>query len=460
MSISALIPIVAMLSISTPVAKGGELRVDMLAVLDGWVDGYLADQNDAVGDIRRGQFHGSDNMRLQECTALIAWAYTQPDSRHHGSPEALHAAVASIDYMCRAQGGNGGFNEYHGWCGVPDRDVGRSSVAGFTLTAIARAIEMLAQRREMPGLLAAGIDADGPGAPTVARGKAWRRMLSGSMENVSAGSGRGHSANQDMCALAAVYALNDAWRALVPSEPPLRSDAEVAALRDEILHGRPKDARNEYAGKWFSRKGIAFEGRPYAGYDANYAAVTLAYVGLCADYDDEVARFGATYWEALQYFLVPSEASALGITMEDGISRRVSAGDERLPPMWALGLTRTLHPTGERAYAIALPGFAADVEGRMALRSPHTYQIASYLYADWLDRMAPALDGDYRLPAERSHAWTFRDPEAGTLVTQDEDGVLTYYVEPWGASDGAREHVWGSETRDVPSRHLFPEAQR
>ncbi len=193
---------------------------------------------------------------------------------------------------------------------------------------------------------------------------------------------------------------------------------------------------------------------------AAYRAAVIGLGRMGSTYDDEVARFGATYWEALQYFLVPSEASPLGLYMEDGVSRRVSRGGERLPPMWAMGLTRQLHPAGERAYAVTLPRFAADIAERMALPSPHTYQIASYLYADWLDRMAPPAAGDYRLPAERDSAWAFQDPEAGTLVTRDEAGVLTYYVEPWGDADGAREHVWGSDARDIPSRRLFPEAQR
>ena len=123
--------------------------------------------------------------------------------------------------------------------------------------------------------------------------------------------------------------------------------------------------------------------------------------------------------------------------------------------MWALGLARALHPAGERAYAVALPRFAEDVSARMALPSPHTYQIASYLYADWLDRLATFTATDYRLPAERSGPWSCCDPEAGTLVTKGDDGVLTYYVEPWDTPDGAREHVWGEAPRDIPSRHVF-----
>ncbi|MAF12959.1 hypothetical protein CMK11_21115, partial [Candidatus Poribacteria bacterium] len=324
MALGAVLPVVACLVSAPPAVDVHALRRDVVAVLDEWVDAYLVDQNLAPGSIRRGQFHDSDNMRLQECTALIAWVYATPDSRHHRSQAALDAAVASIDYMCRAQGSNGGLNEYHGWCGVPDRTPGKSSVAGFTLYGIALAIELLSPLDVMETILADEIDADGPAMPTMQRRSAWQRLLCLAMGNLYAGSGRGHSANQDLCALAAVYAVNRAWRSLSPSAPPLKSDAEVAAMRDEIFYGSPRDARNEYAGKWFSDMGLLFEGRPYAGYDANYAAVTLAYTGLCGDYDPEAARFGAKYWSALEYFFVPDVNSPLGISMEDGVSRRAS----------------------------------------------------------------------------------------------------------------------------------------
>lgn len=59
------------------------LRSDIVTVLDGWFDSYLSNQNDAPGDVRGGQFHKSDNMRMQECTQLIAWSYVNEESRHH-----------------------------------------------------------------------------------------------------------------------------------------------------------------------------------------------------------------------------------------------------------------------------------------------------------------------------------------------------------------------------------------
>ena len=177
--------------ISSGSTEMATLRGQIIEMLDNWVDIYVGDQNLAAGDVRHGQFHNSDNMRMQECTALIAWAYINEKSRHHGRPEVLDCAIWSVDYMVRAQGSNGGFNEYHGWCGAPDRTLGKSSVTGFTLYAIGRAISMLAPLPEMDSKFTELIDANGHGADTP-RIKAWRNMLKAAMENQYSGTGRGH----------------------------------------------------------------------------------------------------------------------------------------------------------------------------------------------------------------------------------------------------------------------------
>ncbi len=186
-------------------AEMAGLRRQVIQMLDDWVEIYVNDQNLTPGDVRHGQFHNSDNMRMQECTPLVAWAYMNEESRHYNRPEVLNCAIWSVDYMVRAQGSNGGFNEYHGWCGAPERTLGKSSVTGFTLYAIGRAIAMLVPLPEMQARLAETIDANGHG-PDTPRIEAWRDMLEAAMENQYSGPGRGHAPNQDACALAAVFA--------------------------------------------------------------------------------------------------------------------------------------------------------------------------------------------------------------------------------------------------------------
>jgi len=433
------------------------LRSQIISVLDGWVDIYLNDQNLIPGDVRHGQFHNSDNMRMQECTQLIAWAYTSKDSRHYERPEVLDCAVWAIDYMVRAQGNNGGFNEYHGWCGAPERTTGKSSVTGFTLYAIGRAISILTPLPEMRNKLQQPIDADGRGMPGMPRLSAWRNMLKAAMENQYSGTGRGHAPNQDACALAAVFAMNEAWGMLSPAQPPLKTQEDITALRDEILFGRPPDATNRPLRKWFTATGLPLEsGHGFAGYDANYAQVALAFLALCARRDNQVGAFLHKYWNALQHFYVPDSTAPLGIYVENGISRRLANGGAMSPSIWAIALGRNYHPVGQRLYALTLEGFGADVPERMRLKSPHHFQISSYLYTEWLDDFKTPRDTDYRLPAERPGPWEFQDEETKTLVQKSEDGRLSYYTEHWQTPEGARRHVWGQEPEDLPNEELFP----
>ena len=430
------------------------LRRQIIAVLDGWVDMYLRDQNHVSGDVRHGQFHNSDNMRMQECTQLIAWAYLNEDSRHRARPEVLDCALWSVDYMVRAQGSNGGFNEYHGWCGAPQRTTGKSSVTGFTLYAIGRAIAMLTPLPEMRHRLTELIDADGLNGVGIPRIEAWRNMLKAAMNNQYSGTGRGHAPNQDACALAAVFAMNEAWEILSPGQPPLKTQEEVAALREEILFGKPIDSTKR-APKWFTAEGLPMEkGKGFRGYDANYAQVALAFLGLCARRDPKVGEFLSKYWSAVEHFYVSDETSSLRAFMENGISRRLPNGT-RLPFMPAIALTRD-YPAGQRLYALTLEGFAADVPGNMRLKSPHHFQITSYLYTEWLDDFSSPEDTNYRLLTERPGSWEFRDSEAKTLIQKTEDGRLVYYIEHWQTPDGARKHVWGEASKEVPNEGMFP----
>jgi len=433
-----------------------QVRSQVVAVLDGWIDRFLDDQNLDADDVRHGQFHQSDNMRLQECTQLIAWAYIQPDSRHFQNPRARDGAVWSIDYMVRAQGDNGGFNEYHGWCGAPERTKGKSSVTGFTMYAIARAVVILTPLPEMRERLQEPIDTDGRNGPDRPRVDAWRRMLQAAMDNLYSGTGRGHAANQDLCALAAVFAVQEAWEVLSPDAPPLKTSAEVAALRDEIFFGHPAAAAHKGIAKWFTEAGLPIEeGKGFSGYDANYAQVSLAFLGLCARRDPEATAFLGKCWSALEHFFIPDPDSPVGFSMENATSRRVNGALSRLPGLCMLAHGTSAHPAGERMYATVLEGFSRDVPERMKLKSPHHFQISSYLYTEWLDHMTAPKRTDYRLPAERPGPWEWRDEEARILVRKSTEGGLSYYVEHWEQYHQARRVVWGHEPEVVPCTGHF-----
>ena len=433
------------------------VRAGVLARLDQLITSfYLTDQNTNPADVRFGQFHSSDNMRMQECTPVPVWAYLQPDSEVYHSLAALNCAIWSIDYMVRAQGSNGGFNETQGWCGVPNRKTASSSVTGFTLYGIASAIRLLAPLPEMQVRFSEKIDANGSGTNDTFRLSAWKNLLVAAMPYQFSGYGRGHAPNQDLCALAAVFAMNEAYAELTGGAV-LKTHAEVATLETEIFYGRPAAAAGSPNGRWFSDSGLLGEpGHGFYGYDANYGAgVSMEFLGALADRDPGAASFLATYASALQYFYVPDPGAYLGVYAENSVARR-STGSPMNVGMLAFGRTHLYHPAMERLYHLAMPIFAADPADNMQFPSPHNFQIEVWLYCEWLDWLTPSEDVGYRLPAEQPDAVEFRDATFKTLVTKPAGGLPTFYVEFWDATNQARRHVWGQIPEMIHSLGLFP----
>ena len=193
----------------------------------------------------------------------------------------------------------------------------------------------------------------------------------------------------------------------------------------------------------------------YSGYDANYAEVSLAFLGLCARRDPEAAAFLARCWSAIQHFYIPDADSPVGVSLENATSRRVTGPLSRSPQLCIAGITAGAHPAATRLYELVAGPFSKDVQEQMQLKSPHHFQIMSYLYTEWLDRLTPPQHSEYRLPAERPGPWEWRDPEARLMVFKSEANQLTYYVECWEDPGQARRVVWGCRPQNSPSLHLF-----
>ncbi|MGJ8697785.1 MAG: hypothetical protein ACSHYF_15820 [Verrucomicrobiaceae bacterium] len=436
----------------TAVRAGVVARIDQLIT-----DTYLVDRNTTPGDIRHGQFHNSDNMRQSECTPVLVWAYMQPDSAHFENPDVLDAAIWSIDYMCRAQGSNGGFNEFHGWCGVPVRTNGKSSVVGFTLHGLGNAIALMAGLPEMGVRLLELMDPNGTGTNTTLRVVAWKTMLENAMPFQFSGSGRGHAPNQDLCALMGVYAVNEAYAAL-DGGTLLKTQAEIDALANEIYYGNPTAASDRPNGEWFSSTGMIAEfGHGDYGYDANYGIdVGYRYLGVLSGRDTtSAAFFAAKYADAFQYFFVPDGAAPLGVFAENAISRR-GDGVPTEPKMPAIALASAYHPSAARLYDIMLPHFASAPASLMTFKSPHQFQIGVWSYCEWLDTLADREYVSYELPAEQSEAWQFRDDTMKLLVSKPVDGVPTYYAEIWDNAGKGIIHRYGEEAEVIDVLGVFP----
>ncbi len=433
------------------------VRAGVIAKLDQLItDHYLPDQNLTVGDIRHGQFHSSDNMRMAECTPVMVWCYMQPDSQYYGDTNVLNRAIWSIDHMCRAQGVNGGFNEYHGWCGVPDRTNGKSSVVGFTLHALGNAIALMARLPEMQPRLLEYMDPNGTGSNDTPRFAAWKNMLAQAMPFQFSGSGRGHAPNQDLCALMGVYAVNEAYAAL-DGGTLLKTQAEIDLLSNEIYYGYPAAAASRPTGQWFSSTGMLGEhGYGDYGYDGSYGVrVCFRYLGVLAPLDSTTATFLSTkFAEAMKYFFVTDAAAPLGVYAENGIARR-STGDPLDPGIYSIGCARGYHDSLDRLYDIMLPHFAAAPTANMSFPSPHQFQIGVWGYCEWMDKLAEPVNTDYRLPAELSAAWEFRDDTYKLLVSKQTNSVPVYYTEIWETADKGRLHITGQAAETIDSWYEF-----
>ena len=71
----------------------GKLQWDIVVVLDNWVSIYVNDQNPNPNDIRHGQYHNTDDTRIQEYTALAAWVSPYLKSICYQSSDALNSAI-------------------------------------------------------------------------------------------------------------------------------------------------------------------------------------------------------------------------------------------------------------------------------------------------------------------------------------------------------------------------------
>jgi len=141
--------------------------------------------------------------------------------------------------------------------------------------------------------------------------------------------------------------------------------------------------------------------------------------------------------------------------MENGIARRSSNGGVSRPSIPFIGLSRNAHPAGQRIYSLILKGFMEDVPEYMRMKSPHHFQISSYLYMEWLNDMHPEQSEEYRLPSEKPGPWEFLDAEAKVLVRKTQDDQIIYYTEHWDTPDMARQHIWGNDPEIIQSKKLF-----
>ena len=466
--------------------KVNPLAKMMLDGVESWVPSYLADQKlpgyDSTNDphdIKAGQFHNSDNTRMQECTAALAYVYQNPNSCYFKDPNVLESVILSLDYYTRSQGINGGFNEYHGWCGVAlpnggnsTRTNGKSSVMGFTLWPFAKSIELLYYESEFSDALGEYMDNDGNGTLDVVRSDAYKYLINDSMNTGSMtgalswlmdGTGRGHAPNQDMSNIDGAWELDEAYYILSGSY--FKTQTEFDDLCDEILTGSPVSAQSKnYLGKWFSSKKMLLEIGHMAdtyptkscGYDANYGWVTTWAMMNYGMHDSTSANFLSEMLDGYQYFFVKDRDNyAKGGYHEWRTARRGDGGFN-----WTVaGLAQDAHNCMKVVYSAALDKFLYNPELFYDYDSPHHLQLESFhpchLLMNWcMPKVAEEGSyGDiYVLPNNDTATYTYTDyngtsdPQANISISKTGASAetVTWTVHNWDGGTSSYTYVAGN----------------
>ncbi len=424
------------------------MRQQMLAKYDAEAVPYVLNNQKLPGynptgdpnDILAGQINSTDwaaldpstncyNQRNEGAIYPLAFCYVNTNSIYYRSTNVLYRILLALDYSCRAQGKNGGFNEKYdfwngqlGWCGVTlpnggnnTRTDGASTVMGFPFFCIGRSIVML---QNEPAFITAldtvYVDNDGNGSKDVKRRDAYKFMFdnninggtqTGIIQCMMTGKCKGGHPNQDVGALAAIQACNEAYQFL-NNDTPYLTPTQLNNHRDLVLFNRG----------WFSSKTMILEvGHGAAGYDTGYANTVPGLLGSYARHiNDSVAgNFITTFMNGYQYFFVLDDAWNDGGYWEYPTSRR--QGDSTMP-LFAAGTSQPYHPGYALIYDKTLAKCAK--EPSLFLNVPWSGGLEASGIGELLNHWSDPVDSEYVLPCNRPETFTYTDLGANLEVTK------------------------------------------
>lgn len=222
---------------------------------------------------------------------LFAYAYRYYDELNIESlitrDELLDRVITGVDFLCRAQGANGGFySETGGWIGGPYRqDASGNNLTGFGLRSVGEAIIMLFDELD-DNIWNEIIDSDADGNADMDRKSAWDKMMSTARDQLVSVDGSGHAPNQDMANIIAALRF-DICLSKMGSENAWKS-GKVASLLD-ICFGLEKNT--VLSSYWVSEKGTILEnfGSVHGGYSGDYGSSAAAEIS-------QLAQIGLDYY--------------------------------------------------------------------------------------------------------------------------------------------------------------------
>lgn len=397
-----------------------------------------------ASDVMHGNYRNNTDIRVQEGTYTIAFLYQCPASRYYKNEHVLNSVLWSIDYMTRAQGSNGGFNEAgRGWPGAPERKSTYNPVAGFTLYAISRSIIILYDQPSFQKSLAELIDADGLGYPHITRRSAWLKMLKQAALWIVYDQ-RGHGPNQDVGNVVSAYTVNEAYALLHPDH---ELAVEVAEL-DNLAHRCLEDS------KWWTYQSMVKErnGQQPAGYDGHYGAITQYWLGLLVKYNPNAADRLRQFLDVFQYYYYPaSMANQEGTFLIESVTaNRIK--NQKEADIVALAVSYQYHPAMNAIYQVELESFIRNPKLKFPGGS-HIYTESLYKWVDFVLYAGQPHPGEYTIPALSAEPWLYLDPAGRTIAAKTEDGALVYISLTWKSQqDQAPYHVVGKKAGTIAPR--------
>ncbi len=296
----------------------------MITRTTGWKNKDKTDEN------WKSAYYNSNGMLKQNMTPLngyevFALAYKNADTLGYGAEEKeelLDRIVKGMDFLCRAQGENGGFFSSDGWIGGPDRkNASGSNLTGFGLRSAAYALDAVYDDVKAGGDdldKYIDMDADGYIDTSVRRKGAWETMAAAARDYLTSLDGAGHAPNQDMADIIAALRFNNVLKRMGSSKA--WDETEITHELDMAFGLEPNICCSSY---WVSPKGLILEnfGSIQGGYSGDYGIMALEEMSqlaelagqyLTADKAAKYADIVKKAYEASDNFMFTANASIGG----------------------------------------------------------------------------------------------------------------------------------------------------
>ncbi|HIU57942.1 MAG TPA: hypothetical protein IAA61_09080 [Candidatus Ornithomonoglobus merdipullorum] len=394
----------------------------------------------------------SQNMTPLNMLELAAYAYNNAAELGYDDNEKAEffdRVIAGIDFLCRAQGSNGGFFSSGGWIGGPYRsEAGGNHLTGFGLRSMGEALLMIwddlgdEEKSEL-------IDSDADGIEDTARLTAWNAMLESARDYlITLEGGYGHAPNQDMANSEAALKF-DAFL--------IRSGGNTLSRqgRNSVLARCFGDSKNlVLSSYWVSEKGTILEnfGSVCGGYSGDYGSIAIVQLSRIAEaasryFDVNYTGRISTIYDTIDNYYFTGKKSVNGnfytqLYTEGLTSNRNSyyPGTERYP----IDIYAALELQNDTALKVIYDylnhkDIAYEVDaGALNISNVHYEDgiIDAYRLYDAFDNLIEAFDArdidEYRYVMEddsvKSYAWC--DETARSVVIKD-SGERIYMTLNW-----------------------------